>query len=180
MIEKQLPQLNHLLGENRILFCFSGPFHQELIEELGRAIQGYVRQSDEPSANQQLAFRNIFAVFIEQSQNIKRYLESLADPAAERSGIVVIGRDNNQFFVESGNKVRRDHVPELRSRLEQLQHLDKEALKRLYKETIRSERTDASAGLGFIDMARKAAAPLDFSFTPVDEQFEFFSLSVTL
>ncbi len=182
MIENQLSQMNKLLGENAILCCFSGPFHQELIEELGRAIHGYLKQTEDPSEKNQTSFRSIFAVFIEQSQNVKKYLESLGDSAAERSGIVVIGKDTHGFFVESGNRVLRSHVPQLRSRLERLREMDKDQLKKLYKQTSRSERSEESdsAGLGFIDMARKANRPLDFSFAPVDDTFDFFSLSVTL
>ncbi|THB62490.1 MAG: hypothetical protein D6B26_07990 [Spirochaetaceae bacterium] len=182
MMETQLPQLNQILGENLILFCFSGPFHQELIEELGRAIKSYVKHSQSDPDVQNSTFRNVFAVFIEQSQNIKRYLDSLNDSSAERSGIVVIGKDDSGFFVDSGNRVKQEHVPALRARLEKVTGLGKDDLKQLYKETIRSHRDEdkASAGLGLIDMARKASQPLKWSFTPTSDGFEFFSLSVSL
>ncbi|GAB6089263.1 SiaB family protein kinase [Spirochaeta dissipatitropha] len=179
MKDTQLPQLNELLGESMILFCFSGPFHQELIEELGKAIQNYLESMDNKKEPRSV-FRNVFAVFIEQSQNVKRYLDSLHDAAAERSGIVVIGRNEDGFFVKSGNRILKGHREDLEERLKKIQAMNKDELKQLYKETIRSERGNASAGLGFIDMARKANRQLVYSITSVDASYDFFSLSVQL
>ena len=93
----------------------------------------------------------------------------------------MIGRLEERFFVCSGNLVQNEDVNSLKERIDYVNSLTKEQLKKLYKETLR--RTDShsdSAGLGIIDMARKAALPLEYMFIARDERYSFFTLKVSL
>lgn len=180
MNDSHMLQLYRSMDENQILFCFRGALHQGVIEELGEAVRGYVKQSETRQHPKQTAFRRVFAAFIEQSQNSKRYLDRLANPAAQRSAIVVIGKSDGSYFVRSGNHVRKRDTPPLQRRLEYIRKMDQEELNTCYKEIIHSARSNQSAGLGMIHMARQASRPLEFSFTPVDDTYDFFSLSVRL
>lgn len=66
--------------------------------------------------------------------------------------------------------------------LEKLRGLDKAGLKAVYKEQSRKPREAGAsgAGLGLIDMARKATRPLEYSLRAVDDTYFFFSLEVQL
>ena len=80
------------------------------------------------------------------------------------------------------NVVRHADANALGERIEQLRPLDKEALKTAFKTQLRQPRStlSGSAGLGLIDMARKATAPLQHALQTLDNGRVLFSLRVIL
>lgn len=182
MIQRNLLELQNDLHNYGVLISFSGRFTQGIIEELGEAVKKYMEIEDRPKND----IFNVFAVFIEQTQNIKNYSASkegsLAYERVVNSGIITIGKSANGYFICSGNQIENRDVPMLSEKIENLIHLDKNALKKLYKEQIKKELPpgSTSAGIGLIDMARKASLPLDYSVTPLDGDFSFFVLKVNV
>lgn len=185
MINENLHQLIGELTSYGIIVSFNGSFTQGIIEEIGTAITSYLqaeKNTDETDNH------NVFSVYIEQAQNIKTYFlkKALVNDKQEISrrafeSIIVIGRHKEQFFVCSGNLVHNDDAGKLRERIDYVNSLTKDQLKQFYKATLR--RTDStfdSAGLGIIDMARKASCPLEYMFMARDEQYSFFTLKVSL
>ena len=97
----------------------------------------------------------------------------------------VIGRrDESRYVVSAGNLVKAEDGHNLVARIQQLAALDKAALKAEYKAQLHKPRTPgvaSGAGLGLIDIARRAGAPLEASLTPAaGEGRAFFSLSVVI
>jgi len=175
-----LHDLRRTLSTQGALICFNGPFSHSIIEELGKAVRKYL----ETEEIQKSALMDVFSVYIEATQNVSNYANRDDWPEEVRAGlnagIIVIGREADHYVVQSGNPVRPEDVEALRGRMERLRGLDKPALKALYKEQMRS-RLDAGrsgAGLGLIDMARKASAPLVYDLAPDSEGLTFFSLKV--
>lgn len=174
-----LLSLRESYSKSGILISFNGPFTHSIIEEIGNAVKRYL----EGEALDKGAITDVFAVYIEQTQNARNYLErrSLAGPGLG-SAIVVIAYDEGAYVVSSGNAILKSDVPELVARLEKINALDKEGLRRFYKECLRRERepADLGAGLGLIDQARRARGRLDYSFQPLNGEHDFFSLAVTV
>jgi hypothetical protein len=52
----------------------------------------------------------------------------------------------------------------------------------MYKETLKSEPEEGSkgAGVGFIEIARRASKPIEFDFADVDDRFSFFALEAEI
>ncbi len=72
---------------------------------------------------------------------------------------------------------------ELKDKLDQINSLDKDGLKTLYKDIIKSGSglTDkGGAGLGFVDMARKSGQKLEYGFESLGDGHSFFSLKTTV
>lgn len=176
-----LARLQDELNTQGILMSFSGPFSHSIIEELGKAVRNYLESAQVARS----ALMDVFAVYIEQAQNVRNYIgrrEGSIDHARlANSGIVVIARESERHVVSSGNLLERTDAPALVAHLEHLRSLDKAGLKILYKERMRQPLTEVGgAGLGLIEMARKAAMPLDYAFSAVDERYVFFSLRVVV
>lgn len=179
-MEMNLLDLQRLLQSYGVLISFSGRFTQAIIEELGEAVKKYL----ETETMSQTATYNVFSIFIEQTQNIKNYsCQKNGMPLGDRianSGIVAIGKSEDGYYVSSGNLIERTDLSELISRLNQLENQDKAGLKKLYKEQMKKDILPGSsgAGLGLIDMARRASRPLSHTVVMLDAQLAFFTLKV--
>ena len=177
-MQGNLLELQTILQSYGVLISFSGRFSQEIIEELGDAVKRYLETE---SISQTETF-NVFSVFIEQTQNIKNYCTLKQDSArAEKianSGIVMIGRSPEGHYVSAGNLVEAEDIGNFTAELQKIVVMDKQELKKYYKERIRQELApgQASGGLGLIDMARKASKPLEYSVLKVDDALSFFTL----
>lgn len=179
-MEMNLLDLQKLLQNNGVLISFSGRFTQAIIEELGEAVKKYL----ETEAISQNETYNVFSVFIEQTQNIKNYsFQKRGLPLGDRianSGIVAIGKSEDGYFVSAGNLVENKDIAVIVSKLNEILMHDKVGLKKLYKEQMKKEIPPGStgAGLGLIDMARRASKPLSHSVVSLDDQISFFTLKV--
>ncbi|WHH58517.1 SiaB family protein kinase [Petroclostridium sp. X23] len=179
-MEKKLLGLQNILRKSGILISFSGRFSQGIIEELGEAIQKHMEAQDTPKSD----VFNVFAVFIEQTQNIKNYTSlkqgSEGYDRISNSGIVSIGKSDSGYFIWSGNMVENADSTALIDKLEYVKKLDKNELKKLYKEQMKKDVLPDSmgAGVGLIEMARKASRPLEYSVEKIDDKFSFFELRV--
>ncbi|MFZ2855039.1 MAG: SiaB family protein kinase [Rhodocyclaceae bacterium] len=174
-----LLELKKTLEDANILICFNGPFSQSIIEELGNAARRYLSQDQMEST----ALMDVFAVYIEQTQNIRNYArrrEALGDknPAYEMA-TVLIGRDGDRHIVASGNMVHADDAGALAATIDELNGLDRQALRARFKEQSRkpaSNEVGRGAGLGLIDIARKTSGPIQYKIHALSEQHVFLQI----
>ena len=172
--------LRETYNAQRIMLCFNGPFSRSLIEEIGNALRNYLeREKAQPSAA-----TDVFAAYIEMTQNIRHYSDVHAYGDADADATVVIARDpDGRHIVSAGNVVETADGEALMQRIAQLNALDKAGRKTLYKEQLRAPREASSksgAGLGFIDIARKSTAPMQAALRTLREGRAFFSLRVVI
>lgn len=177
--DKMLMNLQDTLSSSGILISFSGRFSQGIIEELGEAIMKHMEAEDRPRND----IYNVFAIFVETTHNIKKYASSKLGGEFYNqifnSGIVTIGNSEEGYFICSGNLIEKDDAEKLADRLDSLIPLDKDQLKKRYKEQMKKDLPPDStgAGLGLIDIARKASKPMKYSIRSVQD-LSFFTLTV--
>jgi len=169
-------------GDN-IMFCYCGPISHSTIEGIGHTLRLDLELGDVSFTTSQ----SIFSTFIEQMQNILNYSADVVVKDSEvekelRAGVLVIGHENGGFYIYCGNKMFNADVPKLQAKIDSLSGLDKDQLKALYKEKRKQNPDEGSkgAGLGLIEMARKSGKPLEYSFSPIDDSFTFFSIKVII
>lgn len=160
----------------RIVLSFMGVVTQEIMVEYGKLIQ----QQEGLSLNSR---QILFGTFIELAQNILRYSAERAGPAEPRRGVglVLVSEQDDTFTVSSGNLVAAETAAALGEQLTALSRLGADELKAAAKERRRSGPPPGSkgAGLGLIEISRRAARPPEFAFSPVGDHV-FFSLSVQI
>jgi len=173
-----LYDLREIFDQQQIMVCFNGPINAALIEEIGRALRDYLNHQQETPT----AVADIFSVYIEMTQNIRRYADQHPGLEGASSAAIVVSRENDHYVIGAGNVVTRGDGMTLQERVTSLAAMDRPALKALFKAQLRQPREDlnGSAGLGLIDMARKAARPLTASVRDIDAMRSFFSLRVVL
>ncbi|GAA4328514.1 biofilm formation regulator kinase SiaB [Pigmentiphaga soli] len=168
--------LRETFNQQRIMLCFNGPISRSLIEEIGNALKKYLQAEHvQPSSAM-----DVFGTYIEMTQNIRHYAILHGYGEHEAAATVVVARDEEgRYVVSAGNLVELEDGRSLMDRIQALAKLDKAQLKASYKEQLRKPR-DASAssgaGLGLIDIARKASEPLAATLREVHNGRAFFSL----
>ena len=163
-------------NRQRIMLCFNGPISRSLIEEIGNALRNYLAADHaHPSSAM-----DVFAVYIEMTQNIRHYTRQKDWSEQEAGATVVVARDENgRYVVSAGNLIEQADGERLVATIESLAGLDKAQLKAAYKEQLRKPRDEGAAsgaGLGLIDIARKASAPLQASLRKLADGRAFVSL----
>lgn len=173
-----LYDLRELFDRQQIMVCFNGPINAALIEEIGRALRDYLNHQQEAPR----AVADIFAVYIEMTQNIRHYARQHADLDGSGSAAIVVSRDDGHYVISAGNVIASADGAALLARVEELARLDAAELKTAFKTQLRKprENLEGSAGLGLIDIARKASAPLSAALRQIDAGRSFFSLRVVL
>ncbi|HZW21335.1 biofilm regulation protein kinase SiaB [Noviherbaspirillum sp.] len=172
--------LQQTYNQQRIMLCFNGPLTKSLIEEIGNALRNYMERENATASSAM----DVFGAYIELTQNIRHYAARKGWDESEAAATVVIARDaEGHYVVSAGNILDAADGPELEARVRKLASLDKAQLKAEYKEQLRKPREEGAvtgAGLGLIDLARKAAEPLSCALRTLDDGRAFFSMRVVM
>lgn len=131
-------------------------------------------------------YKKLLALMIEALENVFKYNENFE----HESGLFpnffprfTIERINNDFIISSANPILNTDIDRLLKHVDHINSLDKDGLKKLFRETLMNGRFSpkGGAGLGFIEMAKISGNKIDYSFTPINEKFSYYhyTLQVT-
>jgi len=179
MLSQSLYSYKSSLDRDGVIFTFCGPISHDIVEGVGVTLKSQLAESEV----KQTTAMKVFAVFIEQVQNVINYSQERNDFDSDMGmGIIVIGENEGNHFIIGGNKIKASKVPVLKENLTELVAMDKEELKAFYKKKRKLNTSEDSkgAGIGFIEMARKASKPLEFSFEKIDDEYAFFSIEADI
>jgi hypothetical protein len=176
---KYVFDLHNIMMQRSLILIYEGEFTQEITKSVLAMAERNMDSIGEESGIK----RKVFNVMVECLQNIVKHADDLdATDRIKHNAIFMIGKDEKEYVVTSGNPVINDKIEPLSAKLNQINGLDKEGLKALYKEIIKNGELSekGGAGLGFVDMARKSGQKLDFDFQPMDDDYSFFSLRTVI
>lgn len=172
-------QLREEFSKKGIMMCFNGPFSHSIIEEIGIAVKNYLAAEKSSKA----AVQDVFSTYVEMTQNARNYLVlkgmSTGDAGA---ATIVIAKQEEKYILTAGNTVRKEDVEALKTRIDRINALGADELKTLIRQQLRTEAPPGAlgAGIGLMEIARRAASRLDYSFHDVDGENTFFTLSVAV
>lgn len=191
---KQYNQLNHL--KNIVAFRDLMEDSDVNIVYLGKitqnTINGITAMTEEDLSDKKenkKVSRRVYHVMIEALQNICKHADSTAEYTSDsleaglaKEGIFLIGDNETEYYVTTGNQIELDNAVRLRDILDRINSLDQEELKSLYRTTM--ENTTISdkggAGLGFLDIRKKTGTEYEYYFEPIDPKYCFFILTIRI
>jgi len=185
MLARELYDIRSILRKQGIIFAYSGYVTEAVLSGVGDAIKQKLLFDDADTKT----LRSVFAVFVEQMQNMIRYSvetpkSGVIEPSYSgiRYGVLTIGQENGDYVIYAGNLIQRSDIKRLRERLSKIRDMNKDELRALYKERLRGDPEEGSkgAGLGFVEIARRASKPIDFDFTDVDDEYAFFTIKASV
>jgi hypothetical protein len=116
--------------------------------------------------------RPLLDLLIETLRNIERY--STHKNGAEDCALIYM--DEHNFYCNAQNLIDNSKVTDLREILSSLEGKSREELDKAYENAIISE-TGKSAGLGFIDLARKTHNRMIYDFRPFSAEVSLYTIS---
>jgi hypothetical protein len=175
--ERDLLSLREELTRRDVLVCFNGPVSHGVIEEIGAAARHFL----EAAAAEGAGALDVFAVYVELSQNMKAYLQRRVFASPEHAAVtILVSRAGDRYAVTAGNVVATEDLPALLARLDGLAGLEKPALRALHKQRLREgPGAGGGAGVGLIEVALRSRA-LRYATWPLDPRHTFFGITVTV
>ena len=175
-----------MLRDNKITLVYSGPLWAEGISGVAGTLKKRMEFDELPLETSQ----EVFSVFVEQMNNMLMYsaekeqYDAPGEPHSEApKGTFILGTKGKAYFIQTGNLMKTESVESVKSRIDYLNTLDKQELRKYFKEQSRIETVDPEskgAGLGLIEVARRISSKIEYVFTPYDDKHTFFSMYVTI
>lgn len=168
-----------MVEDNGIIFLTYGGFlSQTLISGMTEALE---RETEESNIGMGVS-NNIFTIFIEMSQNIMNYSQA-KDPTApspKAEGIILVSKDkSNNYCINSQNIVLKKDMERIIPRLDEIETLDKDGLKKRYRELRRSGKNshEKGGGIGFFEIAKRCDK-IEYDFNEIDKTRYYFHFKV--
>lgn len=166
----------------KIMLSFKGVITSGLLSSILQIMEAKLENLEEPPRTR----KKVFNVLVECLQNLYHHIDDgPVDASASgesRSAIFMIGKQEKQYSILTGNFILTENVQSLKKHLDEINQMDMMELKLYYKEILNNGEMSekGGGGLGMIDIAKKSGQPLEYSFMPVDEENSFFTLNVKI
>lgn len=149
------------MRDSRVIMAYNGAVSDELMITLAELLKSRMLSNNDAKRSKQ-----VFSVFMEAVQNLIWHGRDRESPG----GMIMITEEEDGVCVICGNRIARQESTSLLERLKQLQSADKDTLRQLYREGMSrsGEHEGPGAGLGLLEIARRATSPISFAFVDVD------------
>lgn len=165
---------------HEITLVYEGEITHQITKAFTSLTESNMAKEDEPGTVQ----RKVFHVMVECLQNISKHADDFtsSDFLFSGRGIFLVSKGDNEYSVTTGNAVDNNRIEELTDMLENINRMNKDELKQLYKTQMKEGRLSdkGGAGLGFIDIKRKTGRDLEYHFLPISDDTSFFLLTSTI
>jgi hypothetical protein len=178
-------KFHKMMLDKKITLIYEG----EVTQEITKAFTSMTEKNLDKVEEDGKIKKKVYHVMVECLQNISKHADDDTQTASDsledglaKTGIFLIGNDQNQYFITSGNGIVNENIPALKSLIDNINSLNQDELKQLHKEKMRETAISdkGGAGLGFIDIARKTGNPLEYHFEPIDDKTSFFLLKTII
>lgn len=172
---KLTSKLRNRLAAEHLMFAYRGQVTSENSVLLLTLLEREMEFSDFSIIGR----KRLFMFVLENLQNITRHG---TEPLQEVMSLVVYNKTDDGYTVSTGNAIRKEDVPPLRTNLTKINSLDPEKIREVYRSMLQDSSIGhkGGAGLGLMEMARKTGNKLDFDFLSIDREHSYFILSKTV
>ena len=179
-----MPEYINSLKSRNISISYNGPLWEEGIISMADMLKSQLSQQNLPKK----ASKTLFSVFVEQVTNMLMYsagreIYGQKTDDVVPTGMLVLGQKDNIFFIQTGNEIHNKNLELVKNRIDYLNSLDKNELRQHNKERMRGENDNPEskgAGLGLIEIARRATAPISYTFDHINDELSYFSMYVEI
>lgn len=168
------------MEHNDVMLSFKGNVTSNMLDSMLHIMESKLDDLGEPNKVK----KKVYNILVECLQNLYHHRDEMKRPGKDEdsAAVFMIGKTADDYNIITGNYIKNNRIDKLKRRIDQVNSLDKDGLKQLYKEVLndptRSEK--GGGGLGIIDIARKSGRKLGYDFMQVDADHSFFSLYIKI
>jgi hypothetical protein len=163
------------LNEQHVISAFKGKIGPEVLRSILRTTESNLVEEGEKVPVR----KKIFNILVELVQNLIKHVDAEArgDKAAST---LMVTRDDEGYLISTGNHIHKSMSEFVQERIQKLNTMSKEELRQFYMDNMeRNEMSEkGGAGLGLIDIVRKAGGRLDCFIEPVNDYLDFLVLQI--
>ena len=165
--------------DNRInILQYEGLFYLDSIEMLLYKVKMKLESMDLSIALK----KKLFNIVVECIDNIQKHSEkqiSIYSRNQIKHAYFTLDFENNYYIIQTQNVILNDEIVGLTERLNYLNSLDKDGLRKNYEKVITDGKisTKGGAGLGLFDIAIKSGNKMEYHFSPINEFISYFTLT---
>jgi hypothetical protein len=173
--------IQSLVEQDGIIFLTYGGFlSQPLISAMTEALEKEAELNDIDMG----ISSNIFTIFIELSQNMMNYSKTIEanSRVVEPGGLIIVSRDfDGNYQIDSQNVLSIDDKEKIEPKLLDINSLDREGIRKKYKELRRSGKNAHAkgGGIGFYEIAKRCDS-IEYDFTPINEDKYYFHIKTII
>ena len=172
--------INHHSLDGEVLLHYFGEISQHLIKAYASGLEARLTNEGENSRT----IKRLYNVMVESLQNIRKhsYIGIEQNEDTLTTGGILITRNGEKYLVTTCNAADASKITATMDWLWQINSLDEDGVKTLYKQRMRDSKLSAKggAGLGFIDMVKKTGHPIKFHSDPLNDQLVCFLLTMSI
>ena len=168
------------MHDEKIMFTYKGLISHNLVNSFLEVIEPdiYFRETDLRTR------KKMFSVLVECLQNAAHHGEDFITESfnSGKIALVLVTQNTERYCVRTGNAVLNNKVAELKEWIETINILSTDELKNSYQRILdKGEFSNkGTAGLGFIDIARKTGQKLEYEFKQINDLYSIFSFSINI
>lgn len=157
---------------------YLGEFNHEITKMFASMADSRMELKEEERSTK----KRVYHVLVETLQNMNKHSDELSDKRNIGSGLFVIGQKDDVYYIISSNKVSNAKKELLEVAITEVSKATPEELKEMYKRQLKDGKLSekGGAGLGLIDIARKAGGNMTFQFLPFDDENYLFIMKTEI
>lgn len=171
-----------LLKDEHVILSYQGALDGELIDMLIQITDKMLLKQ-----NTRLRFKKkIINILVECLQNSFHYTTQLSenedDTRIANSPFLILSKQDEVCTVFTGNYVSNERAAILKEKVANVCDLDDEELQQYYIKSLNKDELPQSggAGLGLVDIIRRAKHHVIFDFKAINESYQLFSILVKI
>ena len=175
-------ELLHKMDAENIILTYNGEINAELLE----AVYSMIHLHFEEKKTSPDKKKKLFNILIECLQNVFHHhapgKKGVSGTDVSLTGLVIKRYGDDSYNIITGNYLLNTETESLKKKLDEVNELSPESLRSYYQDSLITNEFSkkGGAGLGIIEMARKSGNKLIYEFTKVNDEYSFFSLTITI
>lgn len=167
--------LFNLIADEDVIYAYHGDFNYNLTNTLLTDLKTELGKSE----LSRTITKKTYKILVECLENVYKHA-TRKNSKKDNEGLFVLSRREEGYFVSIGNAVDTEEVAELKKHLDEVNELNKERLRKKYRESLLDAKISdkGGAGLGIIDIALKLGDKLQYTFLKHTPNEHFFCLEL--
>ncbi len=172
--------------EGEVLYSFLGKVNEDIITSVLDKTETILEKENTDVKT----FKRVYHISVEALQNLYHHSDSPDKNGnrIENNVVFILQKNenpeetNHQFNIITGNFINKSNTRKLKERIDQLNFLNNEEIKTLYKLILNNDEFSekGGGGLGMIDLVKRSGNNLSYNFYNFDNNYIFFTLRIAI